>query len=356
MFTIDQGSTEYGAVIAKFVQSEFPRAATKTERESLELLSSAVFGTKQSRLGPMPSPEIQVAVRKVLEHAMKTKSPVRIMVPWGSEKPDHSTGIDIAELGAFKTLACLQSRVSEVHEPGIHVRIRAEDASAQFLFQDESKREGTVFYTNMLKRLPRILDMPFVSVVPESELISEEAFNIEAGDATGLFEEQIRFTLGRSSLDFSHSLHEIGFQGALERETVEHYMASYRQLYPELGEAKRIEILARYFASALARRTLNIRGNLKEWGDNYIDLSFVAPPPGTESYFGRRVLYRTLPASYTGLHIPPWRAKGYLQMGETDACPKLMSFKDPAIGELVPHVLTLRNANDEIEVRADYRI
>lgn len=157
-------------------------------------------------------------------------------------------------------------------------------------------------------------------------------------------------------VELRSDLDALGWKGGIALETAQHYLAQYTKIYPDKTIDERIHILSRYYAAALARRRLKIRGDAPEWEGNFLDLSFASTPPGTEGYFNRRVTYRTMPSDLTSQHIPPWRAKGYLIMPDGEnASPKLASFHDPL--PYNHHSVTLYGNNGiSVDVQTDYLI
>src|SRR5579872_1327605 len=303
----------YASLITKFVSQSFPNKFTTNKTQLLEVLTDAIMASKQIRFGPLPAPESQVAIRSVIRKSIDSSTPIRIVSPWGSEKPNGS-GIDVAELAALRTFACLNERVTAHYAPGIDVRLRVEDVSAPHLFFDrmEQARKEAKLYTDGLTRLNHILDLKYITVAADSLLVTEDVMNREADDVLPIFERHLNNPGGAKTL---RELEELGWKGgAVNPEMVAFYMASYDKLYPELNAAEKMHRLARYLASSLARRKLGLSGALPEWGQDYIEVYFGTTPPGGRlPQHSRRVHYRTLPSFITSAHMAPWRAKGYLR-------------------------------------------
>ena len=264
----------------------------------------------------------------------------------------------MAELGALKTLSCLKKRISEVYNPGVIFNIRLEDISAAHLFVEraEEARKEAYRYTQDFMNAIIILGLDdFIKPVPESMFITEEAFNEVADEILQPMSQYI------TSISSGHRISETfeavkakGWKGALKPETFEYYLGQYNKLYPSESLAFKLEKMARYFAGALARSILGLRGEDKSWGNNFIDLSFVANPPGTDTRFGKRVIYRTLPKKFTSNHIPPWRSKGFLEIDpDGGIVPKLCSFNNLP-DELTSNVFTLKNSDRSVNVQMDY--
>lgn len=351
----------YSQYIRDFVVREFPAVAIKSQRQMLDSLTEAIVATGQVRLGPRPSPEALVAIRQVISHYTAQNQPVPFLMPWGSEKPDGSS-IDIAELGALKTLICLSDRVKRQYEPGIVINIRIEDASAPHLFYDraDKARAEAARYTGDFTTLIRVLGIDsFIHARPESVMTTEPEFNKTADTILPVMLAHLKartICLDPGQAESSAAmLNNLGFRGAIEDETIEFYLEQYAKQYADKPMGERVHILARYLAAAMARRQMKIRGDDPAWNGQYIDLSFAQAAPGTESYFAKRILYRTFPASLTANHQTPTRAKGYLLIQSRGGIkPQLGSFRDTL--PLNKHVLTLTNGKESVNVQADYMI
>lgn len=360
MFSIDH-ACEYDSYIRGFFQQQFQFVKLE-DGDLLELLTNAIVATGKIRLGPRPSVESLFEIRKHISAQIEKQEPILFLMPWGSEKPKSLQTVDIAEVVALKTIASLQERVSKVYAPGIRLRIRIEDATAPSLFADrkDQARLDAHIYTQSLLSLIRILGLnSFIHPVPESIMISEEEF-----------EKEFQFIFQIMS-DFLHDsdinpldpalwsstkaykeLNELGWTNKVPREQRDHYYSTYNKLYG-MDRAAAEKTLARYFAQALARGRLNILGNL-DWKD-YLQLTFVGPIPGEpKGRTMRRVYYRTLPENVSSFHMPPWRSKGYLSIGDFGARPRLASWSDPS--EYVSNVVTLRNESESVTVQCDYKV
>lgn len=344
----------YSSLIETFISKDFPRRLASSSTTLLDVLTDEIFGTKQVRYGPKASPESTVAIRDVIRHWISQSKPIPFMVPWGSEKPDGSS-IDLAELAALKQISCFNARIKPHYEPGIVANIRLEDASAPYLFADdaESARSNAARYTTDFVSLVKILEHDFIKPVPESTLVTESEFNATADARLGYFEKALRMYDAFEDARAEEVLNEIGWKGGLAPETRLFYYQQYEKLYPRHTHSAKLSILARYFASASARYVLKIRGDDPAWEGKFLDLSFVGPTPGTEAYFGRRVYYRTLPLEFTSNHIAPWRAKGYLQIGnDNSVVPKLASHSDKK--PYNHNSVTLHNEVISVDVNMDY--
>lgn len=351
----------YGQFVRNFIVQEFPKVTMKSQYQLLDSITEAIISTGAVRLGPRPSPESLVKIREIISHYTAKQQPIPFVIPWGSEKPDGSS-VDIAELGALKTLICLEDRVSSLFAPSIQINIRIEDASAPHLFHDrqEQARIEAARYTTDFVNLIKVLSLDnFIKAKPESTMTTEAIFNETADKWVPVILEHLKTrTLCRDAQkeeETLNAMHRLGWLGSIEDETIEYYLELYEKLYPEKALGEKIHILSRYFAGAAARRTLKIRGDEPAWEGQYIDLAFAVSPPGTEGYFNKRVTYRTFPSHLTSNHIVPTRAKGYLHiLNDGTIKPKLASFHDAL--HYNTHTVTLSKGDLSVNIKADYII
>lgn len=358
MYTLKTNAgNPYSPLIETFISKDFTRRLAATNPNLVEVITDEILGTKQTRYGPKLGPESLVAIRDVIRKYVAKNEPIPFMIPWGSEKPDGS-GIDIAELAALKTLSCFNARLKAHYEPGIRANIRIEDVSAPYLFHEspDKARENAMHYTHEFVTLVHVLGFAgFIHPVPESTLTGEKQFNLIADDLLPHFEKALRMYDGHEDPKAAEVLHAIGWKGGIDPATRDHYLESYAKLYPAHSHSAKLHILARYFASALARHKLKIRGDEKSWEGSFVDLSFMPPVQGTDGLFGRRVYYRTLPLEFTSNHIAPWRAKGYLQIGnDNTVTPKLASHQERK--PYNENFITFEEGTLASTVRADYVI
>ncbi len=350
----------YATQIRNFFQTEFPVNTEKTSSDILELITNAILATGKVRLGPKPSIESLYAIRQTISNRMAENLPIPFLMPWGSEKPASFQTVDMAEVVAFKTLICLQARVKSVYSPGIHIRIRVEDATAPSLFytRKEQARLDAKIYTDSLKALNVILGTrSFVQLVPESDMVNEDDFQEELDKLFPTFHDYMMTSSGvtepqREFVAAYQDLKSLGWTGIIPDEQRNHYLGTYRKLY-NLSDREALSLLARYFAQSLARRRMNMLGNL-DWKD-YLGLSFVGPIPGEPvGVAPKRVYYRTMPENMSQRHIAPWRAKGYFRIADGIPKVKLASWSEEH--EYNSATVTLTNEEQSVEVRTDYEV
>jgi len=353
MYSITTNQSDpYGVLISNYIKSEFPIFLQRTDSALLDLLTTAIVGTGQTRFGPTPSPESLVAIRQVIAHHLTQQTPIPFLVGWGSEKPDGSP-LDVAELFGFKMLKCLSERIKNFYIPGIVVNVRVEDASAPHLFFDrqEQARLDASHYTQAMVKLAKVLSLDhIIRVIPESTLVSEAAFNKEADSILPAMHAHIMEPASQEALN---NLKALGWSGAISQETRDYYLGRYARNYPQNTAEQNAYILARYFSGSLARRKLGTTGVSKSWGGQNLEISFWQPTPGIATdLFPRRLYYRTLPSGITNNHIPPWRAKGFFKIGDKVKA-SLTSFNSTEF-EFNPYSVTLSNSVASQTLRADY--
>ena len=348
----------YVSQIRNFFQTKFPVNTEKSSSDILELLTNAILASGKVRLGPKPNVESLYAIRQTLQAVMKENKPVPFLMPWGSEKPAHFQTVDMAEVAAIKTLVCLQARVKAVYSPGVHIRVRVEDATAPSLFyQDKAQaRTDALIYTTSLLSLNEILGTDFIEFIPESLMTTEAEFDKFHGRMVPVFERYIFdshsiFESDWEKLDSYKELVDLGWQGRISNEQRGHYLSTYQRLY-NLSNTEGLKLLARYLSQSLVRRKLNMLGN-GDWKD-YLGLSFVGPIPGDPTgVVSKRVFYRTVPENMSH-HTAPWRAKGYFRIDDGIPRVKLASWSEDH--HYTPTTVTLRSEGKSVTIKSDYEV
>lgn len=354
----------YGDLVRGFFSEQFPTAVPADKATKLDLVTSALIGTGQVRLGPQPNPESHVAIRAVVQHAIDHNQPIPVLTPWGSKKPRNGMSIDIAEVAALKQLACIQDRVQRYHTPGLRLIIRIEDASGYYLFGDELNcRPSIDTYSRDFVKLVRVLGLGFIEPLLETNLFDAQKY-ADMTDALVptmeqyIFETDIFGFDGWQERESRRRLHDFfpAFQGEIPREQRDYYRGLYKKLFPGIGPAEATHKLARYLSSAIVRNKIRGRGDDPSWEGKYLQVTFAPPIPGAPAGTVSRFLYyRTLPTSMGTTHIPPWRAKGYLRMDGRRATPKIASWSDIPSG-LVSCSVQLTNSNEALSITTDYLV
>ena len=351
---------EYGDVIRLMFQQQFPLNSLKKSSDVLELLTDAIVGSGKVRFGSRPNVESLYSIRQHIMAMMEHDEPIRFLAPWGSEKPAHSQIVDVAEVAALKTMSSLSARVKEVYSPGIQIRLRIEDATAPNLFHldREQARADAALYVSSFERLIKVLDLaPIVTAVKETSMITEGEFEKEFEKIYSimldyLIRSEDMIEAAMDELPAYEALVALGWKGIIPIEQREHYRGVYQRLY-DMDSKRATAMLARYLSQALARNRLKMLGNL-DWTD-FLGLTFVAPVPGEpKGRTARRVYYRTLPENLSSLHMPAWRAKGYIQISDAGARTRLASWGEPR--EYHPNSVTLTNGDLSTTVQCDYEV
>jgi hypothetical protein len=345
----------YQREISTFFSAEFP-AITPTDSDAvLDLVTSAITTTAQTRYGPMPNPEGLVVIREAIRTAMENNKPIPVLVPWGSKKGPTDGSIDVAEVGALKQLYCLQRRVTGHYAPGIDVRLRIEDVSGYHLFGDEHK-PVIDRYTRDMTVLIRVLGLDFVRAVPEHMLFSSGDFLALADEAFPKMREYLVAMEqgGIISDEIVRTLEKFGWRGSVQAQQRDFYRRRYQALYPGITEEQVMDKMASYFSGVMARNKLDGRGDDKDWGGKYVHLYFGLPVPGVPKAVTSRVVhYRTLPLRSAKSHLPPWRAKGYIKINGSNVCPKISTWDN--LPDLTPCTVIIKNDDSlSVEVQSDY--
>lgn len=354
MFTIQASSNQARTAISTLVTVLLQSAAAmvSTKAPDIVKIREEILGTKNTRNGARPGDEACAKIDKVIAHYVSLQQPIPLVVPWGSEKPNGG-GPDLAEVMAIKAMEELNRRVTELYPQGLVFNIRLEDASAPHLFyyRMEQARKDARHYTDCFVALTRVLSVDHI-VRPwvESQHTTEELFNAKADEYLPTFENYVHALYMQTDTSAVEAeLSKWGWRnGCISKTTVEFYLNCYSHNYPDMTLQQHLHIMSRYFAAALARRTLHLTGAEKEWGDNYLQFDFGNPGRGTSP---TRIHYRTIPRNYTSGHIPPWRAKGYIKIEGGEPIPKLCTFRDERT--FTPGIVTLTSGTETVSVQAD---
>ena len=296
--------TDYTDIIKQHLYQAFPWTPS-TPPTRFEAVSRAFIGTKQRRLGPVPSPETQVVIRDVLRKAEDAAAldgagvpHVEVFVPWASVKQDPHRGLDALEVSALKQLACLSE---EVHSYGWSVRFnfRLEDVSDLYLL-GVSRGPEVEEYSRGFRELVKVV-LPGSVVRSEGERVGYREFEKVADGYVNPFLRHLK----SPSEDTAASLADIGWVGGLSEEQVNHYRRAYAGLGYYQEEIDRN--VARFFAGTRARAHL---GATLEPTGPFVKVAFTHPIPGNPGHHPR-IYYRTLPERYGHTHVAPWIGRGY---------------------------------------------
>lgn len=315
--TVTKAQTQtdpYAKIIEQFLYDIAP-ADDASADVRFEAVVAAVFGTKQRRYGPMPSPEVQVLIRDVIR---KSGNSLTFHVPWAARKLLKDQNIDILEFMAVKQLRCLAAELKRFGKKVTFV-FRVEDLTDLFLFGTDGFEQEKK-YTRNLEALFRLLltDYSTVRVVYESACTDWNRFNVVAGGYAPIFYKYLNGLMDHEALE------RIGWQGTIPEEQRDFYRQAFGTYYEENSVDVEWE-MARYFAATLTRVQQGASGAPTE---PHLQIAFNQPVPGTPVK-RPRVFYRSIPERFTNIHRSPWNAKGYLQITENNAVkPKSAAVRD----------------------------
>ena len=361
----------YEQYFRNYLIQEFPKGLGVSSEDLLEVLTNIILGTKEIRYGVLPIPEHLVYLRKIIKESIDCKKPLLFLVPFGSIKSSFDKYLDVAEIMAVKRIINLVRAIQEVYVYGVEVSIRVEDISALSLFQMELEKtelkEKVWFYAENFEKLVGILSIKsdHIYVTRESNMPNKDLFDIYANSYKIYFYEYLQETKNivlteenLSKIKSYQTLKEHRWAGVISHDQRNHYIDAYKKLYTDWSEEKMLERLALYFAGSLARKELNMKGNLNTWTTKYIQLAFVPPIKGIPIGYNYNVIYyRTLPLSCARTHIPAWRAKGYFKINDSEIMPKLISWNEKEfISQLIPGILKLESSSCSIDIKTDYFI
>lgn len=358
MITEVLGYSEYSGCINSYFKREFPNPAKTSKTETLEILADIFFGTKETRFGPLPSPESQVAIREVIRYAIEGGLPIPMRIPFGGIKADRTGDIDIAELVAIKRVAALNDAIRMYYPPGIRANILIEDVNAVYLYGKDFTPEITRYSANLSRLVEIIAEKTGIWPVRESHLFTQTQYEEQAEKSYPLLLNYL--TSGVTGYGTSYdALLASGWKGEIPEEQRAFYRDRYMNLYPGMTYREATEMMARYFAGSKARYDLKKKGNPseEEYQGKFIQLSFVQPVPGApENMFSNVLYYRTLPLSEARSHMPAWRSKGYLKIdGKNSVKAKITNFHDTeTLSQLQPMTVKVSNDTESVIVRADF--
>lgn len=353
----DNVAPSVALLIEGILKDDFP-SHFKGVGSVTDAVLSALVGSSKERLGPVPSDDRLTEMKAVIATAIAAEEPIKLLMPWGSKKPDNGT-VDVAEIGALKTLEALQRRVQSVYPAGIHLRMRIEDLSGDYLFREEGEEalKASARYVHDFVNLLKLMHLPFIEPVLEKKMMDCHVYNALADELRPVFLTYIEntdryFIIDDPSVASWQELSRLGWTGFIPCEMRNFYRSRYARqgLSPQEQNFK----LAGYLASILARIKLKGYGH-ERWGKEFINVSFAPPVPGTpEPFAQRRLYYRTLPESMARTHLPPWRGRGYLLISGEEITLKLTT-PDGLPEDLIPGTLTYSEPMNPVyvTVRAD---
>lgn len=345
------GEDPYGSIIESFLSRTFP-ANLQDKDNVLDALTSAFVATNGVRMGPQPKPEGLVEIRKRITYWMDRGEPIAVLSPWGSKKTLNDHSVDVAEVSAIRTLDALRERVHRFYAPGITVQFGIEDLGGRYLWADEGEEtlRSSKLYVDDFARLVRILAPTWGTAVAESSLVPYETFATKADEFYGVL---ALYLLGQAGPERLTAMGWLG-NGVPDAQRA-FYLRQYEKLYPEMTMHARTLKLARYLAQSAARYRVGAKVQDPAWLGHYVQVNFPLPVPGMPPALGdARLHYRTLPERFARTHMPPWRAKGYLVVGNSaeDITPKLATWTEEH--DYRPFKVNFSDGTETVCVEADY--
>ena len=147
-------------------------------------------------------------------------------------------------------------------------------------------------------------------------------------------------------------LNALGWNGLIPIEQREFYRDRFRKIYSLKSSEEIDELMVSYFSVSFARAKLGaVAPNFLR--KEFIQLSFVPPIPGVPNDINsKRVYYRTLPVKVSRIHLPFWRAKGFLKLNKSGVKPSLTSWGNSDL-QLHKHTLNLIKNDCSVIISAD---
>jgi hypothetical protein len=348
---------EYGEIISRYFQSGFPKSATTSKSQILDIVTDLLVGTKEYRQGPKPSVESLYTIRQTLAKAIEKGVSIPVVVPWGGRKMDKTLGLDVAEVSAIRQILQVDNVVRKVYAPGLKIRIRIEDLNAEWLYKEIT---GIKRYSYDLKTLVDLVkgEAQMIGVLETEMMDYGEYMQLSAR-----YSDLLKTVLKVQTMSPNADIREIsafkellskGWKGEIPLEQREYYLKRYRKLYPELQEDDYITKLADYFGGSKARHDMKGLGAPTLEDGSYLQINFATPVPGApRDMFSNTLYYRTIPESYGRTHIAPWRGKGYIEILDDNPIPKITCEK---INGMYESEITIEGEDNSVNVRTDYTL
>ncbi len=320
----------YDDLISQFFYEAAPHLPA-TPEVRFEAVMKEVFGTKQRRNGPMPSPEQQVKIRDVVRNS----DTVHFFVAWAARKQVDGMGLDVLEFCALRQLRDLQRSLRQLGKDS-KFTFRVDDHTDRYLFGTTSEEQIQWYVQNLRHAAAVLLDDAELKL--ESDCTPWGTFNRDALKFTHTFYD---YLTGKANVS---SLQAVGWKGEIPDVQREYYENVYRVFYPHRDT---LWEMSRYFAATLTR---NRQGAAHTPEEPFVTINFYNPVPGNPVE-RPRVFYRSIPERNSHTHRAPWTSKGYFVVdGNNGVCPKSAGVHDHRSLPLVKHSVRVGDAS----VEADY--
>jgi hypothetical protein len=354
----------YGSLICKYFAQTFPKVIVPNSKQLLDILTTILVGSKNVRYGPTPDVENLVEIRKVISRCIQNNEKIPVLVAWGGVKTQRDAAIDIAEVSAISQLIRLDDAIKQYYPKGLKIRIRIEDTGAEWIYREENISNSIRSYSESFSKLVRVLSGQDYDIlaIKESSLMDLNTYFATSDTYANILERVITAQIISPEVDIHELeafkyLKNMGWKGDIPEEQRDYYLERYASLYPDMPKHAHIRMLADYLGGAKARYELNGRANPSE--EQFLNISFIPPIPGApNSMFSTNLYYRTVPMTDGRTHIAPWRAKGYLEIANSnDIKAKITSWGNTStIGDLIPLTVNIENKEigEGVLVSADY--
>lgn len=312
------------ATLDSLVNNEFGSSGLQIDNRDNNLaniIAQLCIGSKRVRAGNYPSQFCFNSILNLIEKKISANEPIPLIVPMGPHKTVINENIDLAEIYALKTLSSLNLKICKYYPKGLIFYLREEDITGWFLTgTNKEVRQNIEQYLNGFERLTRVLGYEkFIIPFRESDLI--EYKDIVA--SIDIYSNPIRSYLNdtKEVLDNNYqnytsykALKELGWKGNIPIEQRNFYRERYKRHYPEKSMQEIEEMIVNYLAISFAKSQLSALAP-KEINNEFIQLTFAPQIPGIpQDIVSRRLYYRTLPTNISRMHLPFWRAKGFLTL------------------------------------------
>jgi len=250
----------------------------------------------------------------------------------------------------LRTLKCLYDTISQYY-PNVMFVLRLEDYTGHY-FEGYHKHEMMDTYINDLSMMIRILGFSsFIQVVRESEMGSYIEFVELSDEYLNLMLRYLHASTGlsdkdRLALEEYKILKFAGWSGVVHDETRAHYINTYQKLYG-VSDHEASWMMARYFASALARKVLAMTGHTNP------DFRFTFAP-GVPQAGEYAMNYRTIPMKESKFHVAPWRAKGFFKIDENNRVRISVRSWNDLPEQYERGSISLSNSTEALMIKADY--
>ncbi len=158
----------------------------------------------------------------------------------------------------------------------------------------------------------------FLQLVPESVMTSQTRFLSLVSNFTPYF---FQF-LNAGDVEAMKFLQQAGWGNTISKEMKIYLMNRFMNMYKLTDSCEIEQMVARYFASVLARKKEAAYGEGFNWTDGKLEISFLPPMPDTPKN-STRVFLRTVPFNMSSLHLPCWRSRVFVKKENSKFMSKL---------------------------------